>query len=125
MPTSFRFLILSSALALAACASESHLVNAAAVPIRVLTANGDNSHQVVDAGQQASLQALWKNKRNVMVKQRPDFQYRVEFGKDASAQWLYSSSGYTVLASEPYGQIYLIADHDHANRLLGVQPSMP
>ena len=88
--------------------------------IRVLSADGQLQQHIVAADSVAQLKALWQTKREVAVKQRPEFQHRVELGASADEQWFYSESGYAVLAAQPYSTIYLLADRDAANRLLGI-----
>jgi hypothetical protein len=109
-------LLLTGALLMAGC---QHGANAQS-GIRVLSTEGQLQQHIVATDSVAQLKMLWQSKREVVVKQRPEFKHRVELGAAADEQWLYSESGYVVLASQPYGTIYLLANREEANRLLGI-----
>lgn len=104
------------ALTTAACTHDT----AAAGSVRVLSASNELRQEVADSSAVAALTKAWAGKRQVVLKRRPEFDYRVELGDGTPTAWLYSSDGYAVLASEPYGTIYQLADRDAINQLLGI-----
>lgn len=118
MAKGWQSLLLAGSLLLVGC---QHGANAEA-GVRVLMADGQVRRHVVAPDVVSQLKALWHSKREVVLKQRPVFAYRVELGAAAEEQWLYSDGGYAVLASQPYSTIYLIGDAAAANRLLGITP---
>ncbi|NQD36937.1 hypothetical protein HPT27_07855 [Permianibacter sp. IMCC34836] len=105
-----------SALATAACTHNM----ASTDSVRVLSASNELRQVVADGNAITSLNKAWAEKRQVVLKRRPEFDYRVELGAGSPNTWLYSSDGYAVLASEPYGTIYQLADRDAVNQLLGI-----
>lgn len=118
MAKGWHSLLLAGSLLMAGC---QHGATAEA-GVRVMSADGQVRQQVVAAEAVSQVKALWNNKREVVLKQRPVFAYRVELGATAQEQWLYSDGGYAVLASQPYGTIYWLGDAATANRLLGIAP---
>ena len=110
-------LLLVSAVAVAGC---QHGANAQQ-RIRVLSADGALRQEIVTVATVETLQSLWQNRKQALVKMRPAFNHRVEFSSAASEQWLYSEAGYAVLASEPYGTMYLMAERERINALLDIK----
>ena len=89
--------------------------------IRVMSADGALRQEIVTVATVEALQSLWQNRKQALVKMRPAFNHRVEFGSAANEQWLYSEAGYAVLASEPFGTMYLMAERERINSLLGIK----
>ena len=85
----------------------------------VAVSDGQQHNRLTDAADLSALNALWQSKQKVLLKQRPEFAYLVDFG-GSHGRWLYSTSGYIVQAEQPYGTIFRLSDHAQANRLLGV-----
>lgn len=88
--------------------------------IRVLSAEGALRQEIVTEATVTELKTLWQNRKQALVKIRPVFAHRIEFGSNADQQWLYSDAGYAVLASDPYGALSLMVERERINVLLGV-----
>ena len=88
--------------------------------VTVMAASDGQQHsRLTDTTELSALNALWQSKQKVLLKQRPEFAYLVDFG-GSHGRWLYSTDGYIVLAEQPYGTIFRLSDRAQANRLLGV-----
>jgi len=104
-------------LATAACLNRA----ASSDSVTVFSASNEPPLVVTEPSTVAALNKLWASKQPVLLKRRPEFGFRVELrlGKSAGS-WLYSSDGYTVLASEPYGTTYQLMDRAMVNQWLGI-----
>lgn len=116
MKTGWLPLMLTAVLALTAC---QHTASAPA-GVRVLTEDGRVHQQIVSSEAVTELRTLWDKRRVAVVKMRPVFTYRVEFGTAATEQWLYAEAGFAVLASEPHGTIYVMAEREQINARLAI-----